>query len=80
MPRSSPPVTGCLILNASPKRRAPGVEWGAAGMLLLGIVRIFPLLMAEMKESNSSEGIWHMEEMDKSWNHEKKRYTKMVIK
>jgi len=46
-----PPVKGCLILNASPIKSAPGVGSGAAGMLLFGIVLMLPLSMAAMKES-----------------------------
>ena len=37
-----PPVKGCRILNASPIRSAPGVGRGAPGMLLFGIVFMFP--------------------------------------
>jgi len=52
-----PPVKGCLILNASPNKRAPGVDWGVAGMLLLVIVLIFPFSIAAMNAERSSGGI-----------------------
>lgn len=43
-----PPVKGCRILNESPSKRAPGVVDGAAGMLLLFIVLMFPFSIADM--------------------------------
>lgn len=51
-----PPVRGCLMLNASPIKSAPGVGRGAAGMLLFGIDLMFPLSTAAMKASYNSGG------------------------
>lgn len=52
-----PPVKGCRILNESPSKIAPGVGCGAAGMLLLAIVFMFPSSTAEMKPHRNSGGI-----------------------
>jgi hypothetical protein len=52
-----PPVKGCLMLNASPIKSAPGVGCGSAGMLLFGIVLMLPLSMAATNELYISGGI-----------------------
>ena len=46
-----PPVKGCLMLNASPMRRAPGVGLGIAGIVLFGMDRMFPFSMAARNEA-----------------------------
>lgn len=46
-----PPVKGWRILNASPNRSAPGVGRGLAGMLLFGMVLMFPLSTAAINAS-----------------------------
>lgn len=44
------------MLNASPRRRAPGVGMGSAGMLRFGIVLMLPFSTAERKASRISIG------------------------
>lgn len=48
------------MLNASPKRSAPGVDCGAAGILLFVVLFMFPLSIAAMKEGYTSGGSWNM--------------------
>lgn len=54
-----PPVKGCRMLNASPKRSAPGVDCGAAGMLLFVVLFMFPFSIAAMKAAYNSGGSWN---------------------
>jgi len=51
-----PPVKGWRMLKASPMRRAPGVGYGDAGMLLFGMLLMFPLSTAAIKEACNSGG------------------------
>jgi len=53
-----PPVKGWRMFRASPSRIAPGVGRGAAGMLLLGVVRMRPLSTAATKGSYISRGVY----------------------
>lgn len=48
-----PPVKGCLMLNESPNKSAPGVGRGVAGMLLFCIVLMFPFSTAARKAFKS---------------------------
>ncbi|KAF5798789.1 hypothetical protein HanXRQr2_Chr07g0297041 [Helianthus annuus] len=51
-----PPVKGWRMLKASPNKSAPGVETGEAGMLLFGIVFIFPESIAAINAACTSGG------------------------